>query len=223
MQNGNDSKYSMKYVVPAEKQPLAGENVLFLGSSVTFGSGSGEEAMPEYFAARFGMKVTKEAVSGTTLVDKDEMSYVSRLYQNVDPAIPYKLLVCQLSTNDAAQALPLGEIASQGAPFDTMTITGAMEAIIAYAKEKWNCPVVFYTGAYFDSEQYEAMVKRLYELSEKWGVGVLDLWNDADWNAVSEEERAFYMNDPVHPTKAGYLKWWCPELERQLVNYLKKL
>ena len=64
------------------------------------------------------------------------------------------------------------------------------------------------------------MVVRLIELQEKWGIGVFDLWNDSAFNAISDENRALYMNDKIHPTKAGYKEWWCPEMEQQLIEYL---
>jgi len=34
-----------------------------------------------------------------------------------------------------------------------------MEYIICYAKQTWNCPVLFYTGTKYDSEQYAEMVR----------------------------------------------------------------
>ena len=66
-------------------------------------------------------------------------------------------------------------------------------------------------------------MKRLYEISEKWGINILDLWNDDDFNSISEEDRRLYMADPIHPKKAGYMKWWCPELERQLIEWRKSV
>lgn len=219
---GNSPEYGMDSVDLLEGNPLEGRNVLFLGSSVTYGAASLREGIPEYFAARLGCTFTKEAVSGTTLADNGSSSYVQRLLKNVDPATPYSLVVCQLSTNDATKKLPLGQIA-QGTDkdsFDTATVTGAMEFIIAYAAETWNCPVVFYTNARYNSAEYADMVRRLFELQDKWGVGVLDLWTDDDFNSITDEARSLYMNDQIHPTKAGYRDWWCPEMERQLLDYL---
>lgn len=217
---GNSEEYSSKNVVRSDNNILENKNVLFLGSSVTYGAASLQEAMPEYFAKRLGCIVTKEAVSGTTLVDTGLDSYVSRLKRNVDTSTDYKLVICQLSTNDATQKKPMGELGDSFdiASFDTSTITGAMEYIIAYCKQNWNCPVMFYTGSRYDSEAYSLMVNRLYEISEKWGIGVLDLWSDDAFNNITDEERSLYMADPIHPTKAGYMKWWCPELERQLLE-----
>ena len=105
---------------------------------------------------------------------------------------------------------------------DTSTITGAIEYIVGYSKATWNVPVVFYTGTKYESENYEKMVKRLYEIQEKWDIGIIDLWDDLEMNQVSEKDYALYMVDPVHPSKAGYLKWWTPKMEEFLYDYVGK-
>lgn len=219
---GNGEAYRMDTLEKLPGNPLEGKNVCFLGSSVTYGAASLREGIPEYFAARFGCSYTKEAVSGTTLVDNGKSSYVQRMQNELNPNTRYDLFVCQLSTNDASKNLPLGEVSQSMElnSFDTSTVTGAMEYIICYAKTTWNCPVVFYTGSRYDSPAYEAMVERLMELQEKWGIGVLDLWHSKEFNTISDSNRALYMYDSIHPTKAGYRDWWCPEMERQLLNYL---
>lgn len=81
---------------------------------------------------------------------------------------------------------------------------------------------MFYTGSRYDSEAYAAMVERVLELEEKWGIEVLDLWNSDSFNSISDADRALYMNDNIHPTKAGYRNWWCPELERQVIAFYSK-
>lgn len=221
---GNAEAYSFSHIKPMENSPLQGRTVLFLGSSVTNGKAALEQSIPEYFVARMGCKAIKEAVDGTTLTDCGNTSYIQRLLHNVRTDEPVDLLVCQLSTNDASQRKPLGVIApnTELDKFDTITVTGAMEYIIAYAKEIWDCPVVFYTNARYDSKEYAAMVLRTYELAHKWGIGVLDLWSDDGFNALSEAERTLYMQDHIHPVKAGYRNWWGPELERQLCEFLSK-
>ena len=219
---GNAESYGMDALEELENSPLKGKKVLFLGSSVTYGAASLREGIPEYFAVRLGCEITKEAVSGTTLTDDKTNSYVHRLLTKIDPAEDYTLVVVQLSTNDASKNKPLGEIADGFAlsEFDTHTVTGAIEYIIAYVRETWGYPVVFYTGSRYDSDTYAVMVERLTALQEKWGIGVLDLWHDDAFNTISEADRALYMYDNIHPTKAGYREWWCPELERQLLTYL---
>lgn len=221
---GNGETYDFSHIQPMDNSSLKGKTVLFLGSSVTNGAAALHQSIPEYFSARMGCTAIKEAVDGTTLVDNGSDSYIQRMLKNVDASAKIDLLVCQLSTNDASKGKPLGDITQSTAlvDFDTSTITGAMEYIIAYARDTWGCPVVFYTNARFDSESYPAMVARVHELADKWGIGVLDLWTAEEFNAISEAERAVYMYDSIHPCKAGYRDWWGPELERQLCGYLEE-
>lgn len=222
---GNGEIYDFARIERMEDSPLEGRTVLFLGSSVTNGAAALGSSIPEYFAARMGCTAIKEAVDGTTLTDSGDnsYSYVKRMVNRVDASAKIDLLVCQLSTNDASKEKPLGEITDGTMPddFDTGTITGAMEYIICYAEQTWHCPVVFYTNARFESERYGDMVTRVHELEDKWGIGVLDLWTDEEFNAVSAEDRELYMYDSIHPCKAGYRDWWGPELERQLCGYLQ--
>lgn len=218
---GNAGRYSVAQTQALENSPLRGKTILFLGSSVTYGSQAMGESFVDFMEKQDGIVAVKEAVSGTTLVDKGEKSYIRRML-TIDPAIPADAFVCQLSTNDASQELPLGEIAegTDKAAFDTSTVTGAMEYIIAYAKETWDCPVIFYTGTQYDSPAYEAMVNRLLELQEKWDIGVIDLWNNDRMNFVSDEGYKLYMADKIHPTRMGYRDWWMPEFEACLSKYL---
>ena len=60
------------------------------------------------------------------------------------------------------------------------------------------------------------MVKGLYQIAEKWNVTVIDLYSDEAFNDITEAERALYMSDPIHPTKAGYREWWLPKFEEAL-------
>ena len=195
--------------------------VLFLGSSVTYGSAAGGWSFADALAENHGLAIHKEAVSGTTLVNDSGESYIARMLR-LPAELKPAALVCQLSTNDAAQGKPLGDIhpGTEAADFDQHTVTGAMEFIIAHARNTWGCPVYFYTGTRFDSAAYAQMVLRLHELAEKWSITVIDLWNDPGMNAVSPEDYARFMHDPVHPTREGYLTWWTPRFAAALREYL---
>jgi len=186
--------------------------ICFLGSSVTYGSANGGVSFVEYLCEKHGFTYIKEAVSGTTLVDNGEESYVQRLKNRVSKEESFDLFICQLSTNDAAKNLPMGQIAVDE-NFDTSTVIGAIEYIISYVKRTWNCPVWFYTGTKFENMQYQNMVDVLYELQKKWDIGILDLWNGLD---IQIPQYGEYMSDPVHPNGKGYREWWMPFVEKEL-------
>ncbi len=211
---------------PEEPKPpfsLDGKTYVFLGSSVTYGSASGGWSMADYIASRHDCTVVKWAVSGTTLVTgpNDSNSYVARMLNQMRRQSKCDHLIVQLSTNDASQNKPLGKLGDSmnKEDFDTTTVIGAIEFIIASAKEKWDCPVSFYTGTKYDSAAYKAMVDALLEIREKWGIGVIDLYNDPEMNAISDVDYNRYMSDPIHPNKTGYMKWWGPKFEEHLEQY----
>ncbi|MCR4718215.1 MAG: SGNH/GDSL hydrolase family protein, partial [Firmicutes bacterium] len=184
------------------------------------GAASGGISFADELCKKTGYKMIKEAVSGTTLVDDSSDSYVSRLRKiSVDTA---DLLVCQLSTNDATNKKPLGEVGDGKKinEFDLKTVAGALEYIIAYTKEKWECPVLFYTNPRYNSEEYQRMVELLKKVSHKWNVPVLNLWEDAEFNSHIYGKREEYMADAIHPTLAGYREWWLPYFEKAVKELL---
>lgn len=219
---GNYGEYSLKDTALVSDSPINGKTVIFLGSSVTFGYGSLGVSFADFLEKTDDITAVKEAVSGTTLVDFKSNSYVSRM-KKIDKNIKADAFVCQLSTNDATKEMPLGEISDSFSmnDFDTQTVAGAIEYIIAYAKETWSCPVVFYTQAIYESDHYAKMVDLLLEIQKKWDITVIDLWNNGEINSITDEERKIYLVDHIHPTKAGYKEWWLPEFQKCLYEILK--
>ena len=177
---------------------LSGKTVLFLGSSVTYGSASGGVSFADIMAETTGCIAMKEAVSGTTLADLDETSYVSRL-KKADPSTAVDLFICQLSTNDASRNIDLGEVEN------------AIRFILRYVKEAFSCPTVFYTGTYYESEAYANMIRLLYRLQAEFSFHILDLYHDEEMLAVTPEDYRRYMSDPIHPNLTGYREWWTPK------------
>ncbi len=205
--------------------PLSGLTIGWLGSSVTYGMMSGGYSMANAIEdGHVGNTSLNYSISGTTLVNNNELSYVAR-EKLIDPEQHFDLFIIQLSTNDATNNMPLGEIASSKdqAEFDDATIAGAMETVISYAQTTWDCPVMFYTGTWYDNDLYQQMTELLPALEDKWGIGVIDLWNNQEMKAViGTEQYASYMADDIHPTYAGYTEWWTPVFEQSITEFLAK-
>lgn len=206
-----------------EGDVLSGMNIAWLGSSVTYGLMANGYSMADTVKENHsGVECYKYAISGTTLVNEDPTSYVERMKQ-IDPEQNFDLFIVQLSTNDATGGKEPGNVSesTKKEDFDDTTIAGAMEYIISYVDEVWGCPVIFYTGTVFESEEYSQMVDLLFEIKDKWGIGVIDLWNDEEMREVAGTEKYDeYMADPVHPTHTGYEKWWAPKFDQYLTEYV---
>jgi lysophospholipase L1-like esterase len=214
---GNYGETALENIELNQNSVLNGKTVIFLGSSVTEGFGSMGISFVDYLEKADGVIPVKEAVSGTTLADIGKKSYISRL-KRINPDIKADAFVCQLSTNDATKNIPLGEVSAgfELDEFDTSTVAGAVEYIIFHVRLLWDCPVIFYTQAKYDSEQYAQMVELLGKIQRKWDITVIDLWSSEEFNAITQEQRSLYLVDKIHPTKAGYLEWWLPEFEKEL-------
>lgn len=182
-----------------------GKTILFLGSSVTYGATSGGISFVEFTAKECGFNYIKEAVSGTTLADIDDSSYVSRL-KKLNKNLKIDLAVCQLSTNDSYKGIPLKRTRE------------AIIFIIDYLNKTFGCPVAFFTGTRFESPGYAKAVAMLSDLKEDYDFGLLDLWNDKEMQSVSDADYTRFMRDGVHPTLEGYRDWWTPKF----VDFLKK-
>ena len=236
----NGEEYSVENC-ESRDTALTGKIIYWLGSSVTLGMASCEESVPDYIAARNGAICVKDAVSGTTLAGNDKNGYLYRLHNgNFDKNAKIDAFVCQVSTNDAKKknigrlGSVSGLLVTDKSEFDTDTVAGAMEYVIAYVVQTWNCPIYFYTNAYFSDEgykkskdpkssDYSLMVDLTYELAEKWNnvgadVRIIDLFGDEDFNDIPQEDYEFYMYDAVHPYKAGYLEWWTPAFEKVMLK-----
>ncbi len=220
---GNIPAYDILKQDPDPDSPLKGKSCIFLGSSVTYGHAALGESFVEALQVIDELQVYKEALSGTTMVDEalKGPSFITRM-KTIPADFKADAFICQLSTNDARQGWPMGEITAgkDRDSFDTKTIIGAMEYIIAYAMDTWHCPVYFYTGTKFLDPAYRLTVDILYRLQEKWGIGIIDLWNDADLESMDDSTYDLYMFDPIHPTKAGYLLWWTPFFREYLKKHL---
>lgn len=206
--------------------PLAGLDIIWLGSSVTYGAqAGGHYSMVDAIQDNHpGTVCEKYAISATTLVNEKEDSYVSRMKLISKDETP-DLFVVQLSTNDATTEKPMGEVTDSTDPadFDDTTIAGAIETIISYVQETFGCPVMFYTGTYAEKENYEEMVDLLLKIQEKWGIGVVDMFHNEEMTAVyGTDLYNEYMHDEIHPFRKGYVEWWTPVIEEYLTEYLSK-
>ncbi len=171
----------------------------FLGSSVTYGSNNNGNSYADYLEDGHNVTVVKKAVSGTTLVDQNSNSYVSRMRDQMNKNARIDQLIVQLSTNDASQNKTLGVLSDSFASedMDTSTIIGAIEYIIAYARETWDCDVIFWTNPYYSNDNYRAMYNAIFEIQKKWDIGVLDYYIDG-------KPANGTMSDDIHPNEQGY-------------------
>ena len=243
--DGNSGKYdpaasSSLVALNKNSSKLKGRNILFLGSSITYGSGAWGISVADYVGVRNGANVKKNAQNGTNLAkpsgSTNDSSYVSRLSRIDSASFVPDILVCQLSLNDSVNGIGLGTLPDVS--FDDLTddsvrnlydsattVAGAIAYIDSYAHYYWpDCQVVFFTvrnNGY--NNQYAKMRDKLFEARSKYGnFKVIDMWSRADLTNVTSDLSSFclYMADNNHPKKAGYLYQWTPVFESNLISWM---
>ncbi len=229
---GNVDEYSVASTDVVENSSLKGKSFFFLGSSVTYGEGAEGEAIADFVRKKHQAEVIKEAVSGTTLMKWDDnpkgKSYVTRFEEYLakeDCLSSLDCFVLQLSTNELRRQDHLGEVTAadvfDDASFDPETSFGAIEHIASLVKQKWDCPILLWSNPNFGNEIYETLVEGAKKIEEKWdSIAFLNLYEDEEFNSISQEQRKLYMKDTTHPTKAGYKIWWLPKFEESFISLL---
>lgn len=65
------------------------------------------------------------------------------------------------------------------------------------------------------------MVQLLLDIQAKWGIGVVDMFNNEEMTAIyGTDQYNLYMHDDVHPFRLGYVEWWTPFIEQELTAFL---
>lgn len=252
--NGNSHALDLEHI--AEQKSILQEKVIgYLGSSITVGMKSENVSFPDYIGKRTGSRTIKQAISGGTLAYKksdaehdyrEKISYIAQLLDGSNPLQDQEhldLLLVQLSTNDPTLGIDPGMVteAENTMDFDCSTTIGAIETILAKTKEKWNCPVMFYTNPYIQPIEYAGMdeavqkgiydnlvvkydvlVRALYAVQKKWQIGIADLWNAPSFRQINPDIKRYFMADIIHPYKAGYLFWYAPFIQNAMEIYYKE-
>ncbi|MCG3399155.1 SGNH/GDSL hydrolase family protein [Staphylococcus massiliensis] len=203
---------------------LSNKEIAFLGSSVTYGAVSRGQSFVEYLREEYGVNTHKSAKSGTTLsgnvASRYGKSYVMRLRDDFKDVKHLDAFVCQLSTNDGRFDRHLGEIIESKhiQDFDVETTIGAIEYIIAYIYNRWDCKLVFCTCLRQSDPYYEYLIETLYRLSDKWGFDIIDIKHHKRANKMAKKDKTM-MADDAHPTFKGYRYIYTPIFVKYLLKY----
>lgn len=217
-------------------------NVFGLGSSIFYGHTTSGYSFLDMLRDNFiYTKVTKETVSGTTLAKQTNRkdSYLERLENKINNSNNYQyivnddVLVIQLSTNDFINNLKIGKVLEENIKdkesFDTFTITGAIEYIIALSKELnpnikimfISCPILPSYKAYETYKNYNNKV--MLDIKNKWNIYFLDLFNFKPainkYLTIDKSSTKGYFSDDIHPNTLGYSALIYPNF----IKYLKEI
>ena len=206
-----------------EPNPWEGRSAVFVGDSITAGSGT-TKIYYEYLEESLGfdsvtpMGVAGSCVSAASDYGQSNQPLISR-YQNIPSA---DLIVIFMGTNDYGHETPLGSVE------DTQdgTFYGALNVIIpALVENHPSSKLVFVTPMHrygFGTSKilgtaftYDSIangvgatlgeyVDALKTVCANNGVSVIDLYTECTLDPADAETRTNYMPDGLHPNAAGH-------------------
>ncbi len=197
---------------------LRGLKGLYLGDSISeaisYKGWAGE------LQEHYGVDAYNVSVSGSTLADNGIYSQLSKAPAGVD----FDFVMLNGGVNDVWRSLPLGQVSPEGTTeFYTATAIGALEHLFASIRAAYPdaeiCFVLNYVcvQAGYPSDAFRNDYAPLARAAcEKWGVNILDLVDNAEFNAEFDASSGVHTYDGVHANTAGYnvlTKYIAPWLE----------
>jgi len=234
-----------EYFVASEgiqaKGPWADKNAIFVGDSITAGTGCEGDTYWQLLQELLELKsatamgVPESCISSTSDYGNNNDPLANR-YSDIPEA---DLITIFMGTNDYGHDTPIGTINDEG----DVSFYGALNTIIPELLAKYpDAKIVFITPIHrygfgtnsatgethtFDSvpngaghtlEDYANAIKAA---CDKYGIDVIDLYNELDIDPSAEETREYYMTDGLHPTTAGH-RQIAELLEHALIELCKE-
>lgn len=201
------------------------------GDSITYGAGSHGVSYADLFSVKYNLKLTKSAVGGATLSCATKAAHIPELALKANKKYDY--VIINGGINDYFANCTLGSVSDKNSKsFDTNTSCGGLESIIYYFKSNYPQTKLYYLSMHKANNTekipnalgltYADYVDKFTQICNKYGVTIIDCYN-SDFNtsqislkkAYTRKGDGVYPNgDGIHPTEAGYLKYYLPIIEK---------
>lgn len=209
---------------------LAGKKALFLGDSIGYGA---MDVKPQFgwggrMEALYGMDSTVAAHSGWMLADHKAAQTngqypIVNQFGEVEEVSSYEYVILQGGVNDVWHStdscpISIGEVqADKWNDFNTDTVCGALENLIATAKEKAPNAKIAYIinfkcnevkgaegvpASFHGIGSMKNYVEAAKSVCKKWNIPCLNLYENETFN--TEFNLINHTTDGVHPNSTGY-------------------
>lgn len=210
---------------------MKNKKVYAFGDSIVYGHTLPERAFMNIIAEQSGVILSKYAVNGATIVQREGTD--NDILNQLDMADAQKpdIIVFDGYTNDALGEVDIekhwGKISSKTATeFDTSTFCGAFEKIIYTMKNKWQgVPILFVTIHKSGGRPWELQSKlrdASLKICEEWGVDVVDIFKDCTLDTRDETQMKKYIIDGAgsHPNEQACREFYVPAVTAKMKELL---
>lgn len=222
-----------------EKDPLYGMKISCTGNSIT----SAINSVPghgyvEQIADAHGITVDNHAIWGAIIPQghpraNDDVTDIGCIHDTLDSMdADADIVIMSGSINDCeyySDASFLGEITGDfSSELDSTTFYGALEDMCKKALQKWAGKPIIYVIEHrmtLDNTTYGQYYLKLHEaivkVMNKWGISIVDLFNDCPSLNCNEGYKAKYtVGDGTHPNYEGYERFYVPRVYAEIKKLL---
>lgn len=229
---------NMKRVENLEKDPLYGMKISCTGNSIT----SAIHSVPghgyvEQIAGAHGMTVDNHAIWGAIIPQgqtrKNGDTEIGCIHDTIeDMAEDANIVIMSGSINDCEYYTNedfLGELTGDfTSELNLNTFYGALEDMCKKALQKWQGKPIIYVIEHrmtLDNttygQYYLKLHKAIIDVMNKWGISVVDLFNDCpSLNYNDGYKTAYTTGDGTHPNFDGYAKFYVPRVYAEIKRLL---
>lgn len=224
--NSKDScTYFLKKNINTSK--LNGKTLFNFGDSVSAGDGNNGVGYAELVARENGMVVTDYAKGGATLATNSGAwtNILAEISQATSEThINPDFILIDGGGNDLSHNVPIGEVTNidtyTDESLDDTTFCGALEKAFYMLQTRYQDSLIIFITLHHMNERHalDDYYSNARLICHKWGVPIVDMWNEGELNTNIEYYRTTYTNngDGTHPNEAGYLKYYVPRITKKL-------
>lgn len=206
-------------------------SLLNFGDSIGAGDGNGSVGYSEMIGEIDSAWVVDAAVGGYTIsrIEGNSNSVLSRIemngaWCNVSPDI----ILLEGGSNDYTQTRQMGELSGNldfAGTYDETTYIGALESAFYKIRTKWADAQIIWVFSHRQNSRTEKTVdgvtvnyKTMHDMSieacKKWGIPVVDLFEEGCMNTLWPHDKTKYTKDAdgTHPNELGYMKFYVPRI-----------
>lgn len=209
---------------------LTNKEILNFGDSIGAGDGNNGKGYCELLAEKYNMKCTDFARGGATITNSSNSilnQVKSAISENLNPSY----ILINGGTNDInnGEIKPIGEITNGfNSTKDNETFSGSLEEIYSLLKNTFPMAKLCFVRVHkMNTRDYDLQINygnRAIDISKKWSVPTVDIFNDGNLNTFIEEHKKLFTNatvthpngDGTHPNELGYKYFYLPKLESKL-------
>lgn len=213
---------------------LKGKRILSFGDSIMHGDGNKGVGIADLLSEKYFMTAVDYSKGGSTFgYVKDREQISNQILTAIKKNETADIILINGGTNDTRK-VEAGYI-SEGFDYGKngrKEFAQGMEYALGLLQDNYPVtPVLFVRAHNMDqtTEEKEIQYGELsVEICEKWGVPVVDMYTDSDFNAHDEAIRTKYtvdtkqcpQGDSIHPNRQGYEEFYLPVMAPKIADII---